>query len=85
MKDAQPEQLGSFCDVESQHHYTNVNGLLACIAINEAEDRGDDVLIVDRTPGTEAYTLNERFNLFRTTQDNHGLLVAEELRVEVWQ
>lgn len=85
VKDAQPEQLGSFCDVESQHHYTNVNGLLACIAINEAEDRGDDVLIVDRTPGTEAYTLNERFNLFRTTQDNHGLLVAEELRVEVWQ
>lgn len=83
VKDAQPEQIGSFCDVESQHHYTNVNGLLACIAINEAEDRGDDVLIVDRTPDTEAYTLNERFNLFRTTQDNHGLLVAEELRVEV--
>lgn len=83
VKDAQPEQLGSFCDVESKHHYINVNGLLARIAINEAESRGDDVLIVDRTPETEAYTLDERFNLFRTTQDNHGLLIAEELRIEM--
>lgn len=83
VKDAQSEQQGSFCDIESQHHYQNVNGLLALVAINEAESRGDDVLIVDRTPETEAYTLDERFNLFRTIQDYHGLLVAAECHVGV--
>lgn len=83
VKDAQPEQQGSFCDLESQHHYTNVNGLLALIAINEAESRGDEVLILDRTPDTEAYRLDERFNLFRTAQDHHGLLIAAELHIEV--
>ena len=82
VKDARPEQKGSFCDVESRHHYLNVNGLMAVIAINEAENRGDDVLILDRTPGTEAYELDNRFNLFRTTEDHHGLLIAAELRTE---
>lgn len=82
VKDAKPEQQGSFCDLASRHHYLNINGLLALIAINEAEERGDDVLILDRTPDTEEYRLDERFNLFRTTQDHHGLLVAAELYIE---
>ncbi len=64
VKDAKPEQKGSFCCTASRHHYHNVNGLLALIEINSAERRGDDVLIVDRTPETEAYGLDERFNLF---------------------
>lgn len=82
VKDAQPEQQGSFCDIESRHHYQNVNGLSALIEISRAEARKDDVLIVDRTPESEAYSLEQRFNLFRTTEDNHGMLTAALQQVE---
>lgn len=75
VKDAQPEQLGSFCDNTSHHLYQNVNGFSALVEINNAEQRNEDVLIVDRTPDAEAYSLDERFNLFHTESDNHGLLV----------
>lgn len=85
VKDAQPEQQGSFCDTASRYHYHNVNGLLALLAINEAEKADDDVLIIDRTPDTEAYRLDERFNLFWTIQDNHGLLTAVRCNVEPMQ
>lgn len=75
VKDAQPEQQGSFCDRSSKYLYQNVSGFSALMEITSAEQRGDDVLIMDRTPETEAYGLEERFNLFQTEQDQHGLLV----------
>lgn len=75
VKDAQTDQQGSFCDSTSQHLYQNVNGFSALVEITSAEKRGEDVLIMDRTPDTEAYSLDERFNLFHTEQDKHGLLI----------
>ena len=83
VKDAQPEQQGSFCDRSSRYLYQNVSGLFALIEINSAEQRGDDVLIMDRTPDTEAYGLDERFNLLHTEQDNHGLLVPARQLAEL--
>ena len=82
VKDAQPEQQGSFCDTASRYHYQNVNGLSALIEISQAEARKDDILIMDRTPESEAYNLDERFNLFRTTEDRHGMLTPALQSVE---
>lgn len=69
---AEPEQRGSFCDVDSQHHYQNVNELGALETIESASSAGTQPVVVDEVE------LGNRYNLLRTEDDDQGLSVPEK-------
>jgi hypothetical protein len=75
-QDAEPEQQGSFSDLESQHTYDNVSDLNKADAVNNAKDNGDRVMLIDdpydgsdRAGGISS---DKRHNLYYAEEDDQG-------------
>jgi hypothetical protein len=66
--DAAPEEKGSFCDRDSQHHYDNVDSFTRESQLRNAEDNGNTVTDYSE----DESTVDSRYNLFYAEDDNHG-------------
>ena len=71
---ADESEQGSFCDRSSHNHYDNVSDLGATLAMQDANDRGDEVIDVDRSdnPNTSS-DMDDRFNLWLSDPDGQGM------------
>lgn len=75
------EQSGSFCDAKSGHHYENSSAFKAQKTIREAQDNGEEAIVLDAPADpTDNYGADQRFNLFRTEQDDQGTYTARTYR-----
>jgi hypothetical protein len=72
VSNASPEQQGSFCSTESNHHYINTDAFTAEVAARTAVERGDDALIVDDIEAPD-----QRVNMLHVQTDNQGLNVTQ--------
>lgn len=79
---ANHEEQGSFSDVESGIVYENVTAFQAEVENRTAEERGIEAIALDAPADpTDSYGPDQRFNLYRTEQDDQGTDTAAKHRV----
>lgn len=73
-QDAEPEQQGSFSNIDSQHTYDNVSDLGRADATNNARRNGDEVTEIDeRIDGSDrGVSQDQRHNLYYSEKDDQG-------------
>ncbi|NET39442.1 MAG: hypothetical protein F6K19_47005 [Cyanothece sp. SIO1E1] len=78
ISEAKPEQKGSFCDVASGHEYQNTDNLGAQLEVNRAIASNETPWEIDSAEAGEAYSIDQRFNIFRTEADGQGSQVPRK-------
>ena len=75
------EQSGSFCDTKSGHQYENKSAFETQKNIRDAQNNGEEAIVLDAPADpTDNYGADQRFNLFRTEQDEQGSYTARKYR-----